>query len=144
MGRRRASVEKSKGGETISQNNLDWIASLVASADGIKSIWSNQTTFTDLSPLIGLELEHFWLSGGGRLTDLSPLKDMPLTSVSIDFSPIASLEPLRGKSLTVLRANGFFGESLEPIMGMDLKVLALMWADSITDLSPIKGMALRT
>ncbi len=136
---------KSLSGETITQDNLDRIGELVASVDGIEGLWFNKSTFTDLSPLADHKIRRFWLSSTNpNLSDLSPLKGMPLEAVGIEYSPIESLDPLRDMPLKVLRVNKFTGDKLEPIAGMDLEVLSLMWAENITDLTPIKGMPLRT
>jgi hypothetical protein len=98
--------------------------------------------FSDLSPLVGMELTELNCGHSG-VADLSPLKGMKLTSLMCNSSNVTSLAPLEGMDLSDLN----FGESrvsdLSPIKGMKLRLLGCA-GTRIKDLSAVKGMDLET
>jgi eukaryotic-like serine/threonine-protein kinase len=95
---------------------------------------------SDLSPLKGMELTS--LSYQYTLvSDLSPLKGMKLTWLSCGFSPVSDLSPLTGMPLWSLNCGGTKVSDLSPLKDMKLTQL---WCFStpVSDLSPLKGMPL--
>ena len=78
----------------------------------------------------------------GKLSDLSPLKDLPLTSLEVGYNRIRDLTPLKGMRLTYLVVYICPNVSdLSPLEGMPLSRLSI-GATSVRDLSPLKGMKL--
>jgi serine/threonine protein kinase/Leucine-rich repeat (LRR) protein len=101
---------------------------------------------SDLSPvraLRGLKFLHCDGTGlgKGKLSDLSPLKGMPLTALSCEFNAITDLSPLMGMRLTELSASGLPLDDLSPLKGMPLTHLKC-GGTKVSDLSPLKGMQL--
>jgi Leucine-rich repeat (LRR) protein len=87
---------------------------------------SEMKTFTRLE---GTDL------GDTQIPDLEPLRDLPLTWLRVGRTPIASLEPLRGKtSLTLLDIDCFTGDLAPVATLVNLTNLSAM-ATNITDLS---------
>jgi serine/threonine protein kinase/Leucine-rich repeat (LRR) protein len=101
---------------------------------------------TDISPVRALKNLN-WLncngSGGGKgkLSDLSPLKGMPLTALNCDDTQVADLSPLKGMPLTSLTCGNTKVSDLSPLKDMKLTYL---WCRGIavSDLSLLKGMPL--
>jgi len=104
---------------------------------------------TDISPLKALpHLKRLTLASAsptqkGALSDLSPLKSLPLTWLYCQNNPICDLTPLRDMPLTVLSAGFTQVSDLSPLAGMKLTVLS---CDNtpVGDLSPLAGMPLTT
>lgn len=77
-----------------------------------------------------------------RVSDLSPLKGMPLTSLNVSrCSAIGDLGPLKGMQLITLHCSKTQVSDLRPLVGMPLKELLLM-ETRVTDLTPLAGMKL--
>jgi hypothetical protein len=95
---------------------------------------------TDLSPLRGLPLKelNFW---DNPVSDLSPLAGMPLEELVCTRTPVADLTPLQGMPLKVLQANNTRITDLSPLKGMKLTRLALQ-DTRVSDLSLLTGMKL--
>lgn len=98
-------------------------------------------SLSDLSPLKGLPLTWLYCQNN-PISDLSPLRDMPLTVLSLGVTQVSDLAPLVGMKLTVLSVNDTAVSDLSPLAGMPLSVL---WCNNskVTDLSPLQGMPLR-
>ena len=101
----------------------------------------------DLAPLRALSgLESLVCCGTpavpGKVTDLSPLRGLPLKSLYVSDNPVSDLSPLAGMHLEVLRCFRTRVEDLTPLKGMPLRGL---WAGEtrVADLSPLKGMKLK-
>ncbi|MCY3019351.1 MAG: protein kinase [Planctomycetota bacterium] len=85
-----------------------------------------------------------WGRGFERVTDLAPLKNMPLSVLDVHQARITSLEPLRGMQLTELNLQGCQGVlDLAPLSGMPL-VSVNLDGTKVADLTPLKGMRLTT
>jgi hypothetical protein len=95
---------------------------------------------TDLSPLRGLPLKVLHVSDN-PVSDLSPLKGMPLEELRCYRTGVEDLTPLKGMPLTQLLAGETRIADLSPLKGMKPTVL-LLDGTRVTDLSPLKGMAL--
>jgi outer membrane murein-binding lipoprotein Lpp len=99
-------------------------------------------TNTNLIPISGMPLHTLWLTGNWELTNLEPLKGMPLTFFTCDNTQVADLSPLSGMPLTCLICHVTKVADLSPLKGMPLEEL---YCDRtlITDLSPLAGMKLK-
>jgi len=107
----------------------------------------NSTLVTDISPLAVLEhLEMLILSFPRPVTswlsDLSPLKGMPLTNLQCAGVPLPDLSLLQGMPLTSLDCGATGAADLSPLKGMKLTFLNCGSNPRITDLSPLTGMPL--
>jgi serine/threonine protein kinase len=101
-------------------------------------------TVTDLSPLRGVPLTSLDLSDGARIADLSPLAGMPLRHLTLrncmrirDFSVLKGM-PLQSLDLT--ECSTFADLSL--LAGMPLHELSLRACGRITDFAPLAAMPL--
>ena len=103
-----------------------------------------RTRITDLTPLKGMPLTQLNLRDADGITDLTPLKGMPLTQLNLSFADgITDLTPLKGMPLTQLNLSFADGiTDLTPLKGMPLTQLDLGGGNGITDLTPLKGMPL--
>jgi serine/threonine protein kinase len=79
--------------------------------------------------------------GRSKLSDLSPLRGLPLTRLECKFTRITNLSPLQGMSLTELTLVGSPFKALSPLRGMPLKDLRLAYCE-VTDLSPLADLSL--
>ncbi len=83
---------------------------------------------TDISPLRALRklttlsCAGGW-SGGSKLSDLTPLKEMKLTSLSCYNTQVADLTPLKGMKLTTLNCGNTRVSDLKPLTDMKLTSL---------------------
>jgi serine/threonine protein kinase len=101
---------------------------------------------TDLTPLRGIPLTSLSLAGNLLIRDLMPLKSMPLTSLSLrDCREVRDLAPLEGMPLTTLELHGCIQvHDLAPLKGMPLTSLSLRICTQVRDLEPLKDMKLTT
>jgi hypothetical protein len=102
------------------------------------------TDVRDLSQLKGVPLTSLSLYGCVNVSDLTPLKDMPLTSLDLTFAyQVEDLTPLHGLKLTTLRL-GACGKvrDLTPLQGIPLTWLNLQGCGQVHDLTPLRGMDL--
>jgi Leucine-rich repeat (LRR) protein len=100
---------------------------------------------TDISPVRALTgLRNLICPGSqagkGKLTDLWPLKDMKLTSLSFWSTNVSDLSPLRGMKLGTLSCGWTKVSDLSPLMDMPLFYLDVAATFRISDLTPLKGM----
>ncbi|MGD0040204.1 MAG: hypothetical protein ABSE84_07300 [Isosphaeraceae bacterium] len=100
----------------------------------------------DISPLRALQrlkgLEcHGSSLGKGKVSDLSPLKGMPLAYIDCADTAVSDLSPLKGMPLAWLRCDGTQVSGLSPLKGMPLAHLSC-GGTQVSDLSPLKGMSL--
>jgi len=101
------------------------------------------TPIVDLSPLRGLKITTLNLAECKKITDYSPLADLPLRHVVLINSSISDLSPLRGKPLNELYCEGTAVADLTPLEGMPLKTLSISGI-AATDLSPLRGAPLES
>jgi len=94
----------------------------------------------DLSPLRGMNLTFLSLRGT-QVSDLSPLQGMALTSLECSRTKVFDLSPLKDMKLTGLSCGLTPVSDLSPLKGMKLTELALE-ETAVFDLSPLKGMPL--
>jgi eukaryotic-like serine/threonine-protein kinase len=96
---------------------------------------------TDLSPLRGLPLKRLFFLDN-HVSDLSPLRGMPLKTLDFQRNvAIKDLSPLEGMPLEHLECAFTNLADLSPLKGMKLKHLSCDQT-LVSDLSPLRGMAL--
>jgi serine/threonine protein kinase/Leucine-rich repeat (LRR) protein len=93
---------------------------------------------SDLSPLKGIPLTRMDC-GWTKVSDLSPLEGMPLVDLNCGTTHVSDLSPLRGMPLTLLGCEATNVLDLSPLKGMPLKILSCH-STQLNDLSPLKGM----
>ena len=96
---------------------------------------------SDLSPLRGLPLETLDFSFN-EVGDLGPLRGMPLESLICGANPVSDLAPLEGMRLESLRLQNTLVSDLAPLRGMPLRWLDLCQATRVSQLGAIAGMPL--
>jgi Leucine-rich repeat (LRR) protein len=101
---------------------------------------------TDLSPVVALAGLKTLSVGGqaGRhslLNDLSPLRGLMLTSMSIGDSDVADLSPLQGMPVAFLNCSRSKVKDLSPLERMKLTEISCS-ETAVSDLSPLQGMPL--
>lgn len=97
---------------------------------------------TDISPLKGLPLEVLGLAGN-PVADLSPLSGMPLLELDLERTQVANLSPLSGMPLRSLWLNQTPVSDLRPLAGAPLTQLSLL-GTQVADISPLAGMPLES
>ena len=101
---------------------------------------------TDISPVRALPgLRKLTCNGSGQgkgiLSDLSPLKGLPLTDLLCFSTQVSDLSPLKDMKLTRLMCYDTLVSDLSPLRGMPLTELGC-WGTKISGLSPLQGMPL--
>jgi serine/threonine protein kinase len=102
--------------------------------------WPNNSRFSDLSQLRGLQLVRLHCIAA-HVTDLSPLRGMPLVDLNCSGAPVVDLSPLEGMKLVNLSCANTLVTDLSPMAGMPLRVLKC-GSTKIADLSPLRGIGL--
>jgi len=98
---------------------------------------------TDLTPLRGLPLQRLEIHNNPPLTDLTPLAGMPLESLNLNHTGVRDLSPLRGMPLYWLSMWQVPVHDLTPLRGSPLKQLVCV-NTSVRDLSPLLGMKVQS
>jgi Leucine-rich repeat (LRR) protein len=101
---------------------------------------------TDISPVRALkDLSYLRCAGSGlgkgSLKDLTPLREMSITSLDCSFNIIADLSPLESLPLQYLMVHHSYVTDLSPLRGLNLLFLGV-WETSVSDLSPLRRMSL--
>ncbi|MBY0456277.1 MAG: hypothetical protein K2V38_02960, partial [Gemmataceae bacterium] len=97
---------------------------------------------TDLSPLNGLPLTTLDVNNNGQLANLRPLKGMPLKQLFLQQTAVGDLDPLAEARLVDLNLAGTPVADLAPLKGMPLVALYLD-STKVADLTPLRGMPLK-
>ncbi|MDA0285660.1 MAG: hypothetical protein O3B86_20135, partial [Planctomycetota bacterium] len=98
---------------------------------------------SDLEPLRGLPLESF-ICTSPSVHDLEPLRGAPCTRIELVSFGGTSLDPLRGMPCeTLIFSTCSHFENLEPLRGMPCTSLTLTRCDKVANLEPLRGMALK-
>lgn len=106
----------------------------------ITKVYLERTRVTDISPLKGLPLEELYLSYT-NVKDLSPLTGMPLNKLNVmdtRVTDISVVQTMDADGLT-LWLNDTKVKDLSPLKGKSLESLDLT-GTPVTDLSPLSGM----
>lgn len=105
---------------------------------GNRNDYSQQGMLTDLSPLKGLPIEELYIITS-PISDLTPLKGMELRSINVERTQVTDLSPLQGMPLSYVNLYFTPIADLKPLHGMPLKYLQIM-GTRVTDLSPLKNL----
>jgi hypothetical protein len=116
----------------------------------VTGVWVPNEFLADATPLAALAgLKRFEAVGPyngsygkNKLSDLSPLKGLPLERLNIGAAPVQSLAFVRGMPLRYLHLFCTRVSDLEPLRGMKLEDLNIA-VSPVRDLSPLEGMPLR-
>jgi len=132
----------------LQQLNSDFDGSVTQKIEGgvVTEFTLATDNVTDISPvraLAGLKNLKCAGSGPGKgiLSDLSPLKGMPLTFLDCGWTKVSDLSPLQGMHLTVFQCGSTSVSDLSPLKNMPLTFLDC-GGTQVSDLSPLKGMPL--
>lgn len=98
---------------------------------------------TELTPIKGMPLTNLTCSRNPKLTDLSPLMGMPLLGLHCDKTNVSDLSPLKGMKLGYLNCGETPVADLSPLKGIPLAEL-LCDNTQVSDLSPLKGSPLKS
>jgi len=113
------------------------VTELAVSTTGVTDI----TPVKALKQLRKLTVAPWAMNQKGSLSNLSPLKELPLAWLYCQNNPVSDLSPLRGLPLTVLGCGGTQVSDLSPLAGMKLTVLSIN-DTAVSDLAPLNGMPL--
>jgi Leucine-rich repeat (LRR) protein len=78
---------------------------------------------------------------GDDIGDLSVLKNLPVSTLSLQESTIEDLSPLEGSKITCLNLHGTTVKDLSPLGKTSLKTLYL-FCPKVDDISPLEGLPL--
>jgi hypothetical protein len=95
------------------------------------------TGITDLAPLRGLPLRELYLEET-VVGDIAPLEGMPLEKLYLSRTQVANLSPLEGMQLEELNLVGAPVEDLSPLARVELGTLWLA-ETRVRDLTPLSG-----
>lgn len=113
---------------------------LKLSADGTYSLELTRLGITDLTPLKGMPLSYLGL-GYNKVSDLTPLEGMPLRNINIERTAVSELSPLAGASLTHIMLADAPVSDLSPLRGMPLSSISAQ-TRSLADISPLSDSPL--
>ncbi len=150
--RARKGFETARNRDAIFRNLPLWRERLEKSWPGVKfnlrmdndglTVDVSNTGISDLEPLRGLPLTSLYCSDN-RIVSLEPLRGLPLVVLNCGNNPITSLEPLRGMPLVTLLCEGCPVTSLEPLRGLPLTMINCGGARLGPDgLAPLRGLPL--
>lgn len=77
------------------------------------------------------------------VTNISPLKDLPLTGLDISKNDISDISPIEGMQIPQLFLENTLIQDLSPLKGMPLKKLYI-GKSKVTNLAPLQGISLET
>lgn len=133
----------------IEELNPGFDGALVPTIEGgeVRGLELNADGLKDITPLRALTALSSLAAQGtaGRrapLSDLSPLRGLPLTELSCSDTLVRDLSPLEGMRLRVLRCANTNVSDLSPLRAMPLERLELSWTKT-SSLGPLAGMKLR-
>ena len=87
----------------------------------LTSLILRETPVSDLSPLKGMPLTRLYFGFGTPIKDLAPLAGMPLTELCLGGTPVSDLSPLKGMPLTLLVCDRTLVSDLSPLKGVPLE-----------------------
>ncbi|MHA3774720.1 protein kinase domain-containing protein [Verrucomicrobiota bacterium sgz303538] len=96
----------------------------LSSLPELRTLRLEDTKVTNLSPLRGLPLHTLYLSRL-EIHDLSPLRAMPLENLSISHLPATNLSALEGMPLKHLEADSIAASDFSPLANLPLRSLSL-------------------
>ena len=116
---------------------------LAARSSGISRLDLSGFDLTDLTPLRGMPLTSLMLIGNRRLTDLTPLQGMRLATLNLDHCiALHDLSPLRGIPLNSLTCNNTKVADLSFLRGSVTLQRLVARSTQVADLAPLAGCPL--
>ena len=117
----------------------------LAGLTGVRRLWLRGNLISDLSPLRGLPLDQLGISYN-PVSDLRPLAGMvELANFHCDRCQISDISPLAGLTrLTFLDLNNNYIRSIEPLRRVNDLAEVYLSDNDIEDLSPLENRNLRT
>jgi serine/threonine protein kinase/pSer/pThr/pTyr-binding forkhead associated (FHA) protein len=113
-------------------------------SSGFYNLDLSNLSLTDLSPLRGMPLSSLLITGNPHLKDLSPLADCPLEQLTASQIPdLVDLSPLKGKKLKTLKLGNTGVRNLEILAGIKTLEQFSISGLSISDLKPLGQARLR-
>ncbi len=133
----------------LKRRNPEWDEKLehIVDGDHISSVSLDSSHVADITPLsVFTRLYGLTCAGrnhSGQITDLSPLANLKsLVSLSLTFNQITDLTPLRDLPIPYLDLTGNPITDLAPLAGKPIVSLSLAGCTNLVELSPIKGAPL--
>ncbi len=128
--------------EALKKVNPNYTGNGVYTVKDDKIVAANFSTsdISDISPLKGLPIEALDLEFSG-VKDISPLRGMPLRKLDLLRSNVQDISPLRGMKFETLNLAGTKVKDISALKGMPLKVLSLS-GTGIMDLKSLQGAPL--
>ena len=133
----------------LKRRNPEWDGKLehIVDGDHISSVSLDSSHVADITPLsVFTRLYGLTCAGrnhSGQITDLSPLANLKsLVSLSLTFNQITDLTPLRDVPIPYLDLTGNPITDLAPLAGKPIVSLSLAGCANLVELSPIKGAPL--
>ncbi|MCX6993261.1 MAG: protein kinase [Kiritimatiellaeota bacterium] len=102
---------------------------------------SVKAPLSDLTPLKGLPLREVCVSNT-RVKDLSPLTGMLLTKLDLNGTCVTDLSILKGMPLRDLTLSHLNIRDIKPLAGLPLEYLDISYTE-VSDLAPLRGMKLK-
>ncbi len=100
-------------------------------------------SLTDLSPLRGMPLDNLTITRNPHLKDLSPLADCTIEYLlASGDTDLVDLSPLKGKRLNTIYLNDTGVRDLSPLAGMPLENVLLI-STAVSDLTALRGAKLK-
>ncbi|MBU0714402.1 MAG: protein kinase [Verrucomicrobia bacterium] len=96
---------------------------------------------SDLAPLKGLPLREVCVRHT-RVKDLAPLTGMPLTKLNLAGTRVTDLSVLKGMPLQDLTLSRLTIRDMKPLAGLPLESLNISYTE-VSDLAPLTGMKLK-
>lgn len=123
--------------------SLPDLRAVVCAAIGLNE-WRDspvKAPLSDLSPLKGLPLREVCVSHT-RVKDLAPLAGMPLTNLNLVGTRVTDLSVLKDMPLRELTISRLAIRDVKPLAGLSLESLNISHTD-VFDLAPLSGMKLK-
>lgn len=108
----------------------------------LTAVYLSDTQVSDLTPLKGLPIKELYIERT-KVRDLSPLRGMPLTKLYLTGAPVQDLGPLEGLPLTDFNAKDC---PVSDISGLRKSPLSMVWLNGcpVSNIAPLKGLPLKS
>jgi len=116
---------------------------LKRAGDAFYDLDLQQSGAVDLSVLKGMPLAQLSVIACSELSNLEPLRGMPLEDLKISRTKVSDLAPVKGMKLKLLLAAMAPIQDVRPLAGMPLEFVDIQ-GTQVTDIAPLKGMQLNT
>jgi serine/threonine protein kinase len=112
--------------------------------DGTWGIYLDDQPISDLSPLRGVPVSRLSLVRT-KVSDLSPLRGMPLRMLRVGVTSVSDLSPLKGMALESLQFSGTQVSDISVLDGMPLRDLKMTGCTNLTNVEVLDRLpALQT